>query len=85
MFKAENIYKPQNLLSLMQLCAIIIIENEDLIKNEISTIPVTLQNYINGVVQGFIYVFDVEKPAKPLDIYENRDYEIIKGKKGNSM
>jgi hypothetical protein len=43
------------------------------------TIPLTLQNYISDIKQGCIYVFDVIKPSKPMDIYENR--KSLKGKK----
>jgi hypothetical protein len=77
----ENIYKPQGVLLLVQLCAQIIKENEDLFKDEIPTIPLTLQNYIHNVKQGFIYVFDVTKPRKSMDVYEKRNYKTIKGKK----
>jgi hypothetical protein len=74
-------YKPQGVLSLVQLCAKAIKENEDLLKNEILSIPLALQNYVKEVKQGFIYVSKVEKPRERMDIYENRKYEKIKGKR----
>jgi hypothetical protein len=63
------------------LCAQIVKENEDLFKEEISTVPLTLQNYIHNVKPGIIYVFDIAKPPKGMDVYEKRKYETIKGKK----
>jgi hypothetical protein len=72
-----NIYEP-HVLSLVQLCTKIIKDHEELLKDEISIIPITLKKYVHDTEYGYIYIFNVK--------YEELDYcQSIKEKKGYSM